>query len=538
LPLCALLRQASTQSLVAIMIMRQPNQLTRWILPILSGLFIGTSYIPFPPWASLFCFVPLWLFWSQQTRFKDVVIGGMITSFVFTLIGFNWVTYLLHEFAHLDWSIAAIGMIVYGLIAHLYVPLAGAIWFWGRQKFNWSKRLSLWLMALITVLCEANSLTLFDWNFGYTWFGSNIPVYHWAEIIGFSGLSAATLLCNLPLYVAWEKRKQTAGKLILASVISGFLLLNLGGLWLKNRLPQPDASFRTLLVQAYIGNAEKLAAELGKGFGKEILRRYLTLTDDALKAHQGAPIDFALWPETAFPALLGEQFKYDESPQVLANFLRARQLPLITGAYSVDQQQKLLTNSLFVVNKDGEIVPPNYSKTVLLAFGEYIPGEQWFPAIRDWLPATGHFARGPGPTTLLKWNGYQMGPQICYESLFPKFSRDLSNLGAQFIVNVTNDSWYGTWQEPYQHMYMTLARGVEFRRPVLRVTNTGISTVSLASGEILERSPIHQPWTGVYEVPYLKTPPVTFYQQWFWLVPILLWSSLLALLVIGARKRS
>ncbi|MDP3904579.1 MAG: apolipoprotein N-acyltransferase, partial [Methylococcaceae bacterium] len=174
----------------------------------------------------------------------------------------------------------------------------------------------------------------------------------------------------------------------------------------------------------------------------------------------------------------------------------------------------------------------------LLAFGEYIPGEQWFPAIRDWLPATGHFARGPGPTTLLKWNGYQMGPQICYESLFPKFSRDLSNLGAQFIVNVTNDSWYGTWQEPYQHMYMTLARGVEFRRPVLRVTNTGISTVSLASGEILERSPIHQPWTGVYEVPYLKTPPVTFYQQWFWLVPIMLWSSLVVLLGIGTRKPS
>ncbi len=516
----------------------RPNQLTRWLPPVLSGLFIGTSYIPFPPWASLFCFVPLWLFWSQQTRFKDVLIGGMITAFIFTLIGFNWVTYLLHEFAHLDWPIAVIGMIVYGLIAHLYVPLAGILWFWGRQKFNWSKHLSLWLMALITVLSEAYSLTLFDWNFGYTWFGSNIPVYHWAEIIGFSGLSAATLLCNLPLFIAWEKRKQTAGKVILASVLAGFVLLNLGGLWLKNRLPQPDASFRTLLVQAYIGNAEKLAAELGKGFGKEILHRYLTLTETALKTHQGPPIDFALWPETAFPALLGEQFKYDELPQTLGNFLQAKQLALITGAYSVDQQQKLLTNSLFVLNKDGDIVPPHYSKTVLLAFGEYIPGEIWFPEIRNYLPATGHFARGPGPTTLLNWNGYQMGPQICYESLFPKFSRDLSDLGAQFIVNVTNDSWYGTWQEPYQHMYMTLARGVEFRRPVLRVTNTGISTVSLASGEILERSPIHEPWTGIYEVPYLKNPPATFYQHWFWLVPILLWSSLLILLGIGARKHS
>jgi len=129
-------------------------------------------------------------------------------------------------------------------------------------------------------------------------------------------------------------------------------------------------------------------------------------------------------------------------------------------------------------------VPPHYSKTILLAFGEYIPGEQIFPEIRDWLPETGHFARGSGPTSLLNWNGYKMGAQICYESLFPGFSRSLAELGAQFIVNATNDSWYGTWQEPYQHMYMTLARGVEFRRPVLRVTNTGVSTVSLLRGNL------------------------------------------------------
>ena len=58
------------------------NYLKPWFLPILSGIFIGTSYIPFPPWASLFCFVPLWLFWSQQTSLKRVVLGGFITAFL------------------------------------------------------------------------------------------------------------------------------------------------------------------------------------------------------------------------------------------------------------------------------------------------------------------------------------------------------------------------------------------------------------------------------------------------------------------------
>ena len=507
-----------------------------WLLPVLSGFLIGTSYIPFPPWASLFCFVPLWIFWSQQTSFKNVFLGGLVTAFVFTLIGFNWVTYLLHEFAHLDWPIALIGMLVYALIAHLYVPLAGLLWFWGQRKFMWPERLSLWLMAIITILCEAYSLTLFDWNFGYSWYGANIPVYQWAEFIGFSGLSAATLLCNVAFYLAWKQRKQNSGKIILMTVIAGFILLNAGGLWLKNRLPRPDASFKTLLVQASIENSEKMAAELGKGFSKEIFNRYTTLTDNALKTHKKSKIDFVMWPETAFPALLGEQFKFNELPIALAHFLHDRQLPLIAGAYSIDEQSRLITNSLFVLNKDGEIVPPHYSKTILLAFGEYIPGEQFFPEIRDWLPPTGHFARGSGPKSLLNLNNYKMGAQICYESLFPGFSRSLADLGAQFIVNVTNDSWYGTWQEPYQHMYMTLARGIEFRRPVLRVTNTGISTVSLASGDILEQSPIHQPWAGLYEVPYRKTPPVTFYQSWFWLIPCLLWSALIVLLGIGLKS--
>ena len=512
------------------------DHLRLWLLPVLSGILIGTSYIPFPPWASLFCFVPLWIFWSRQIRFSNVFLGGLITSFVFTLIGFNWVTYMLHEFAHLNWPVAVLGMVFYALIAHLYVPLAGVLWLIGKRKFNWSGRLSLWLMAIITILCEAYSFTLFDWNFGYSWYGSNIPVYQWAEFIGFSGLSAATLLCNLPVLFAWQKRKQNSGKIILATVITGFILLNAGGLWLKARLPKPDASFKTLLVQASIANSEKLAAELGKGYSKEILHRYITLTENALKTNKDQKIDFAMWPETAFPALLGDQYKFNELPVALAEFIHEKQLPLITGAYSVDSASQLITNSLFVLNKNGEIVPPQYSKTILLAFGEYIPGEQFFPEIRDWLPATGHFARGPGPTALLHLNDYKMGAQICYESLFPRFSRSLAELGAQFIVNATNDSWYGAWQEPYQHMYMTLARGIEFRRPVLRVTNTGISTVSLASGEILERSPIYQPWAGLYKVPYLINPPATFYQNWFWLVPGLLWLTLALLLAIGFKK--
>lgn len=507
-----------------------------WLLPILSGFLIGTSYIPFPPWASLFCFVPLWIFWSQQHSLKNVFVSGWLCSFIFTLIGFNWVTYLLHEFAHLPWVIAFIGMLLFAAIAHLFVPVAGCLWFFAQKKLKCSSRLSLALMALITILCEFYSFTLFDWNFGYSWYAAGLPVYQWAEVIGFSGLSSLTLLANLPLYIAWKNRQNLKGKLFAGGVILIFVTLNLSGISLKNHIPQADTSVNVLLVQASIANEEKMAAELGQGYRDEIFNRYKRLTDQGIKAHNKEKIDFAVWPETAFPFLLGETFKASSPALALAEFLKQRHLALITGAYSVDRDTRFITNSLFVLDGNGRLQSSHYSKSKLLAFGEYIPGEDLFPQIRDWLPATGQFARGPGPTILLNWNGFKIGPQICYESLFPDFSKSLADLGSQFTVNVTNDSWYGTWQEPYQHLYMTLARAVEFRRPLIRVTNTGISTVVLASGEILEQSPLYKEWSGFYQVPYLKNPPKTFYQQWFWLMPFLLWLSLAGLLALGIIK--
>jgi apolipoprotein N-acyltransferase len=509
-----------------------------WLLPVASGFLIGTSYIPFPPWASLFCFVPLWIFWFQQKTLRNVFLGGWLCAFIFTLIGFNWVTYLLHEFAHLPWLVAAMGMLLFAAVAHLFVPIAGVLWFIVQQRLQCKKRLSLWIMAMFTILCEFYSLTVFDWNFGYSWYAAELPVYHYAEIIGFSGLSAFTLLANLACYFAWQKHQHYSGRMLLAGIIAVFIFLNLGGIGLKNRLPEPDTSLNMLLVQASIANEEKLAAELGQGYRDEIFNRYKYLTDLGIRAHAKNKIDFAVWPETAFPFLLGEMF--EPTPQTLAlkDFLKEHQLPLITGSYSLDLNTRHITNSLFVLDKDGEIMPPHYSKTILLAFGEYIPGEDIFPQIREWLPTTGQFARGPGPTLLLNINGFKIGPHICYESLFPGFTRSLSDLGAQFIVNATNDSWYGSWQEPYQHLYMTLARAVEFRRPLLRATNTGISTVVLASGEILEKSPIYEEWVGLYKVPYLKNPQATFYQRWFWLIPALLWFTLSVLLIIAFRTRA
>ena len=516
------------------------NELTtekaQWLLPVLSGFFIGTSYIPFPPWASLFCFVPLWLFWQKQDKLKNVVLSGILTSFIYTMIGFNWVTYTLHEFAMVNWFLAGVGMALFALFGHVFVPVAGLLWFGCRKILICRDWLSFTLMAIFTALAELYVPMLFKWNFGYSWFGAGLPIYHWAEVVGFTGLSMLTILTNLGVLWAWKQRSTRVGQFGFIAILIVFLGLNGGGVWLKNRLPEPDASLKTMIVQANVGNFEKQAMEHGKGFRAEILKKYLQTTDDGLI--KDPEIDFVMWSETAFPSLLGGKYNQSIYAELLEEFLKTRHVGLITGAYGKDQQLGLITNSVFAINKQGTVTEPHYSKTNLLALGEYIPGEETFPWLRTLLPMVGNFGRGPGPTILLKFNGYKIGPQVCYESLFPEFSKGLADLNAQFFVNVTNDSWYGTWQEPYQHMYMTLARGVEFRRPVLRVTNTGISTVSLANGDILSLSPMESSWSGVYKVAYQTHPQTTFYQRHFRLMPGLLWSVLVVLLIMGLVRRT
>src|SRR5690606_38081816 len=117
-------------------------------------------------------------------------------------------------------------------------------------------------------------------------------------------------------------------------------------------------------------------------------------------------------------------------------------------------------------------------------------------------------------------------------------SKSLADQGAQIIMNLTNDSWYGTWQEPYQHLYMTLARAIEFRRPVVRSTNTGISTVALADGRVLEKSPLEKEWTHVFDVSYFSQPRATLYQQFPWLMDIVLVVLLGVLLLRGGFART
>lgn len=525
---------------------------------ILSGIFIGTSYIPFPPWASLFCFVPLWSHWtalskeneeSSLTIFqtaKKIFISGWIAQFLLTLIGFNWVTLTVHEFGHMPWALAVLTLFFFCSIANLDLPLSGVLWFMLHKKLRLPQKHSLVVLAIITALLESRVPTLFPWNYGYPWFWIQAPVAQTAELIGFQGLSSVIVLLNLGTMIFWQEwkaQRRPAAAKILATTLGLFISLNLGGWLLKISLPSPDSEVRVLITQANIGNLEKQYAEKGWGFRSHIFDRYSTLTRDG--AQNNGPIDVIVWPETAYPYEMDQRAWSLRAPPVYP--ISARQLlqlaeelktPIITGGYGIAPTDGKVTNTFFIVENTQNIQPHPYYKTILLAFGEYIPGAKFFPKLKKWIPA-GDFSHGLGPQVQkLKIKSSSedsprellIGPQICYESLFPSFFRSLAQQRSEIFINLTNDSWYGTWQEPYQHLSMTLARAIEYRRPLIRSTNTGISTAVTAKGEVMQTSPLGVEWTGVFNLPYKSSPPPTIYQKYPWLIEVLLIIMLLFVL--------
>ena len=513
------------------------SRLSSYRLPLLSGLLLGTSYIPFPPWALFFCLVPLWLFWLREGSVRKILWGGGLAQFLFCLVGFHWVAYTAHEFGHMPWPAALLVLLLFCAFGHLFFVLAGLAFALLRVRLGLSRTVQLLLLPCVTALCWRTVPMIFPWNLGYPWLGARLPAFQLAEFVGFEGLGVLTLFLNLSLLAAWEHRKERMGAYLLGGAVGLLLLLNGAG-WITGKSqPTPDATARILVVQGNIGNQEKVSADTRGRAREEILRRYFRLTLEGLARAGRRATDFAVWPETAFPNTLRAQPPHTGNAGALMAFVRSGATPLVTGALGRDAASGKPTNSMTFLDRDGGMADKPYDKVHLLMFGEYFPLSGRFPVLREWFPFTADFARGPGPGTR-QIAGILVGPQICYEGLFPDVSRTLTNQGAQIFVNVTNDSWFGTSAEPYQHLVMTLARGIEFRRPVVRATNTGISAAMLADGTPLDLSPLHAEWTHLYEIPYRKAPGPTFYQQFgFRLVPLALWLAAGILIATGWRGR-
>lgn len=491
----------------------------RW--GILSGILVGVTYIPFPPFALLFCYLPLWYYSSQQSSVKKSFIAGWWTQFVLTLIGFHWIAHTAHEFGQLNWGISIAALLLFCTFMHLYIPAAAALGTLAKKTFGLSTGATLFMTASLHALLERVWPVIFDWHLGYTTLWAGLPMYQLADIIGFFGLSGAILLANAALTVAalkWSSQRSISYKIIgLVAVL--FVTAQIAGHLHVTPWNHFDREIKANVIQANIGNIEKIYAEQGRGFETTITDKFLQISHESLEKFPQA--DVLVWPETAFPDYLDPHLHYRSVVQRFYSGIQPMQVSVLTGAYSRDMRTTESRgasnyNALFLVDQSGQNVGLPYRKTELLAFGEYLPFSERFPILLTWLPFVSNFGRGQGPTVLTQTtaNGnVNWGAQICYEGLYPDFSRGLAQKNADVMINVTNDSWFGTTFEPHQHLYMTLARAIENRRPLLRSTNTGISTAIYANGEIQQKSPLHKEWYGQFVIKFKADAPKTLYTR-------------------------
>jgi apolipoprotein N-acyltransferase len=264
-------------------------------------------------------------------------------------------------------------------------------------------------------------------------------------------------------------------------------------------LPTPDTSaagIKVVLVQGDIAEGQKWSPALAE----HIFDHYLSLTREGVaQAGQGPAV--VVWPETASPYLL--------QTDVVARAAIAEATghrPALVGSVRFDRDNRP-RNSLFAVLPDGTLGGV-YDKWHLVPFGEYQPS--WFPLPIQVVPGGG-FQFGPGPRTLHLPGPVPglpaVGPLICYEAIFPGQAVDEADRPG-WMVNVTNDAWFGNSTGPRQHLAAARMRAVEEGLPLLRAANTGISAAFDPRGHELARLGMNRSGVLVVDLPAALPPPV------------------------------
>ena len=315
----------------------------------------------------------------------------------------------------------------------------------------------------------------FPWNLiGYTWAFSD-ELIQIASLVGIFGLSGCTVfVATLPGGLIASPIPRSKIVVWAGVVVAGFGLLWLFGFErLENSSQMMVADVKLRLVQANVGQGEKRDPDLRA--------QHLLDHVDLSHAHDDPSITHIIWPETAVTFPLAQKSKVRE---FLSEVVPEDGL-LLTGAIRMEPGpagRGIIWNGLTVVNDHAEIVG-SYDKRKLVPFGEYIPFRQWLSFARI-LTGGQDFSSGEGSTNVTMLGLPSFRPLICYEAIFPGSIVDGSDR-PKWLLNLTNDGWFGHTSGPYQHFTQARMRSVEEGLPLIRSANTGISAVVDPYGRIL-----------------------------------------------------
>ncbi len=336
------------------------------------------------------------------------------------------------------------------------------------------------------VLVFAGAVTLLEWLRGHVLTGLpwNLPgetfragsaVSQGASVVGSYGMTWLIVAIAASLAVVAQGRRGKIAVGVAAASLAG--LFGYGAWRLAHAAPVAADAPVVRIVQADIKQAAKYDAALFN----EILARYLRLTPSP-----GRPADLVIWPEGAIPAGFDDYLASTAwTRRAIGESLRPGQT-LLVGGFRVEQGRYY--NSLLALAGPQLAVAARYDKHRLVPFGEYLPLEPLWDrfGIKQMVHVGDGFSPGPPPTPITLGAGLPIvQPLICYESLFPGFTRAGANRSgkrAGLIVNISNDAWFGVTSGPWQHLNLASYRAIEEGLPLARATPTGVSALVDAYG--------------------------------------------------------
>jgi apolipoprotein N-acyltransferase len=485
--------------------------------------FLGHGFLPL-----VFVALSLFLWKLESYHFKPGILIVLGFNLGLNFIGYYWIPHTMREFGELPYFISMILGSLASLILqpHWWVYL---VWKKFRPHWDWSKEKNVLLSAFVMTILERFIPQLFPSYVGSPWLYL-APYLGLAPYFGTVAFSFMTYWLCLETLVQLRNKKP---RVQVWTVMGLFFLFNIT---FPLSLPSTGRQIPVRVVQANIGNFLKVNSESGdQNSFDTIAETYQSLS---MKENGFRP-QLIIWPETAYPhtfygfeSMLSEKF---------LNIMNQSGSEMLIGGYdqdmtksSVDFIESVFNSSLLL--SEGK-VKSIYHKNILIPFGETLPFGPLNKAVVSVVPAISLFAKGSGIPVMETKTGYRFVTPICYEILDSNYMRDLLNQWGNnhFIVNHTNDSWYGNTAEPWQHLFLSKWRALEFQLPIIRSTNTGISSVIYQDGSESRQLGVNE--TGVLDVnlPVMTRPKSTLYQD-YGVLPFLICFGIIYLLTWWREK--
>lgn len=467
-----------------------------------SGALAALGHAPFGLWyVGLAGFIGLAYLVSRASRPTLAAWAGGAGYFALAL---HWIVepFLVDAATHGWMAPFALFLLAGGLA--LFWALAG----WASARHGGNKALGWALCLTAAEFARGHVFTGFPWALpAYIWAESDLRML--ASLVGPYGLTLLTLGFASMVVMDWGRmRPRTGFGLVISAVVFTFVSAQLAG--------EPVLTDKTVrLVQPNAPQHEKWHPEKAHGF----VERALDFT-----ATPKNGIDMIVWPETAIPYPLDVA-----APAISRIAAAANGVPVLTGLNRRTPEGSWFNSSVLINDKG--LVAETYDKVHLVPFGEYIPLKIDF--IRALAVSTGYgFSSGEAVRAIDTPLGPTV-PLICYEVIFPQHARDV-NERQSYLLQITNDAWFGGFSGPYQHLDQARFRAVEQGLPLIRAANTGISAVIGPHGLVLD-------WLALGEAGYLDAalpkalPPTLYSRTGDW--PVIVFLLLAISAHIATRKR-